>query len=59
MLSLELKYPTQTSAFTERFENYLNETIYASIIEKKEADVTLKEIDIFLIEDGHRNSRRP
>jgi ABC-type glycerol-3-phosphate transport system substrate-binding protein len=46
-------------SFSERFENYLNEAIYESIIEEKEPGVALEEIDIFLNEDGYRNSRRP
>ncbi len=45
--------------FSERFENFLNKTIYASMIKEKLSGVPLDEIDRFFIEDRNRNSRRP
>ena len=55
----EAGLPFSNPGFSERFESFLNETIYVSIMEWKKPEVALDKIDRFLVEDRNRNSRRP
>lgn len=48
-----------TPGFPEQFENYLNETIFVSIMDQKEPRILLDEIDGFYLEVRNRNFRRP